>query len=579
MELIRNSKIIDKKFKEFFIPTILTAMSSSLIIMADSIFVGNMLGTNEFAAVNCCIPIQQIFLTVSELLGLGGSTAISVARGRRENQKANQIFTAVIVLFTMMCLILMLPQICATSFFCRMLTMDQTLYPIVYEYYSILIWSAPFAIFVPTMEYIIRAEGKPGMASFITVLANGINIVLDIVFMGPMKMGIRGAALASVAGFGAGFIVSLCTILLGNRTLQLCFKELWSRCLEIIKTGMPAAMGVGLIAIKIFCLNYIVTATAGNNGMVAFSICLETLTICSMFITASAQTMMPILGIYYGEKDWKAVRMVLKRTFRVMALCAGLLTLFLEAVPGAILFLYGVKEAEAVAVTVPALRIYAISLIGVSVSFLMIYYYMTIEKQQLANIISIINGLIIIPCAYVMSKILGITGVWISFPIAELITVLYILFAAKGKISNVYQISDEESSILDISLLGREAMGAKTSKQVMDFLEEHNVEGKLSNKIGVAIEEMVENIYRYSGEKKVHIDLRLVANKEDVVLSFCDDGLEFDPTTYQQEEKEEFSIDNIMMLKAVSKKIEYQRVIGLNKTTVFIFCLIKIFSF
>ena len=570
MELIRNSKIIDKKFKEFFIPTILTAMSSSLIIMADSIFVGNMLGTNEFAAVNCCIPIQQIFLTVSELLGLGGSTAISVARGRRENQKANQIFTAVIVLFTMMCLILMLPQICATSFFCRMLTMDQTLYPIVYEYYSILIWSAPFAIFVPTMEYIIRAEGKPGMASFITVLANGINIVLDIVFMGPMKMGIRGAALASVAGFGAGFIVSLCTILLGNRTLQLCFKELWSRCLEIIKTGMPAAMGVGLIAIKIFCLNYIVTATAGNNGMVAFSICLETLTICSMFITASAQTMMPILGIYYGEKDWKAVRMVLKRTFRVMALCAGLLTLFLEAVPGAILFLYGVKEAEAVAVTVPALRIYAISLIGVSVSFLMIYYYMTIEKQQLANIISIINGLIIIPCAYVMSKILGITGVWISFPIAELITVLYILFAAKGKISNVYQISDEESSILDISLLGREAMGAKTSKQVMDFLEEHNVEGKLSNKIGVAIEEMVENIYRYSGEKKVHIDLRLVANKEDVVLSFCDDGLEFDPTTYQQEEKEEFSIDNIMMLKAVSKKIEYQRVIGLNKTTVFI---------
>ena len=65
MELIRNSKIIDKKYKEFFIPTILTAMSSSLILMADSIFVGNML----------------VFLTVSELLGLGGSTAISVATG------------------------------------------------------------------------------------------------------------------------------------------------------------------------------------------------------------------------------------------------------------------------------------------------------------------------------------------------------------------------------------------------------------------------------------------------------------------------------------------------------------------
>lgn len=221
--------------------------------------------------------------------------------------------------------------------------------------------------------------------------------------------------------------------------------------------------------------------------------------------------------------------------------------------------------------TVPALRIYAIGLVGVSVSFLMIYYYMAIEKEKLANMISIINGLvIIIPCAYVLSKVMGITGVWISFPIAELMTLLYILFVAKGKMSNVYQISDEESAILDISLLGKEDMGAKTSKQVMDFLEEHGMENKLSNKIGIAIEEMVENIYRYSGEKKVHIDLRLVANQENVVLSFCDDGTEFDPTTYQPEEKEEYAIDNIMMLKAISQKMEYQRVIGLNKTTVFI---------
>ena len=569
MELIRNSKIIDKKFREFFIPTILTAMSSSLIVMADSILVGNMLGANEFAAVNCCIPIMQVYGMISELLGLGGSTAISVARGRRENEKANQIFTATLLLFTAFCLLLVVPQAFASPLFCRLLTQEKTLYPIVYEYYGVLIWTAPFAIFVQTMEYIIRAEGKPKMASFITVLANVINIVLDIVFMGPMKMGIKGAPLASLFGFGVGAIVSLCTLLFGNRTLQLCFKKLWNCCREIIKTGMPAALGVGLIAIKLLCLNTIVMTTAGNNGMVAFSVCLETLSLCSMFITASAQTMMPILGIYFGEKDWKGVRMVLKRTFRVMIICAGLLTLFLEAVPGAILFLYGVKEAEAVAVAVPALRIYAISLVGVSVSFLMMYYYMTVEKQNLANMISIINGLvIIIPCAYVLSKVMGILGVWISFPIAELITLLYILFVAKGKIRNVYQISDEEPAILDISLLGKEDKGAETSKQVMDFLEEHRMEKKLSNKIGIAIEEMVENIYRYSGEKKVHIDLRLVADTEDVVLSFCDDGPEFDPTTYQPEEKEEFVIDNIMMLKAVSKKIEYQRVIGLNKTIV-----------
>ena len=73
----------------------------------------------------------------------------------------------------------------------------------------------------------------------------------------------------------------------------------------------------------------------------------------------------------------------------------------------------------------------------------------------------------------------------------------------------------------------KSVIGAESSRRVMDFLEEHGMENKLSNRIGIAIE-----------------------------------------TTYQSEDKEELAIDNIMMLKAVSKKMEYQRVIGLNKTTV-----------
>lgn len=571
MELIRNSKMIDKKYREFFVPTVLTAMSGSLILMADSVIVGNMLGANELAAVNCCMPVQQLLGMVSELLGLGGSTGISVARGRREGKKADQIFTAVLLMFAVLGLAFLLPQIFATSFFCGLLTQDGTLYPLVYEYYRILMWAAPFTIFMQTMEYILRAEGRPKLASFITILANVINIVLDIVFIGPLHMGIGGAALASVIGFAAGAFLSLGVLLLGKRTLRLCFGKLWSCCREVVTTGMPAAMGVGLIAIKIFCLNYIVTAVAGSDGMVAFSVCLGTLSVCSMFITASAQTMMPILGIYYGEKDWKGVRMVLKRTFRVMVLCAVGLTLFIEAAPGVILTLYGVKEAGAVAMAVPAIRIYAISLTGVSISFLMMYYYMTIEKQRLANMISVINGLlVIVPCAYVMSKLLGITGVWISFSMGELATILYIGLVAGGKIRNVYQISEEEASILDISLLGREELGAEVSGQVMEFLRQQGTEQKLSNKIGIAIEEMTENIYRYCDRQKVHIDLRLVADAEGLVLSFCDDGPEFDSTTYQPGEKELYAIDNIMMLKAVSRKMEYQRVIGLNKTTIYL---------
>lgn len=570
MELIRNSKIIDKKYREFFLPTILTAMSTSLILIVDGIIVSNMLGTNEFAAVNCCLPVQQIFATIATLLGLGSSVAISIARGRRESQKADQLFTAVILMFVAVSLILLLPQACAPAVFSRILTKDEILYPFVYNYYSVFLWSAPFCIFLQTMEHVIRAEGKPRLASGITIMANIINLALDVVFMGPLKMGIKGAALASVIGFGVGSVVSLCSFLFGKKTLHFSCKNLWTYGYEIIKTGSPAAMGEGLVAVKIFCLNMIVTATAGNNGMIAFSVCLAALSLISMFISGAAQTMMPILGIYYGEKDFTGVRMVLKRAFRILMICAVVVLIVLETAPGILLTTYQVTTPEEVAVAIPALRIYATSLIGVSVSFIMIYYYMTIEKQRLANIISVVNGLlIIVPCAYVLSRVAGINGVWFAFPITELITIFIIWLMAKGRIGNFYQIKEEEPSILDISFSAEDEIGAKASEQVMDFLQKYGINGKTANKIGVAIEEMTENIYQYSGQKQVHIDLRLKADAESLMLSFCDDGPEFDPTIYQPEEKEEFAIDNIMMLKAVSKRIEYQRVIGLNKTTVF----------
>ena len=110
MELIRNSNIIDRKFKEFFIPSILTAMSTSMILIVDGLIVSNMLGTKEFAAVNCCLPFLQLLAMISDLLGLGGSVAISIARGRRENRKADQLFTTLLLLYLVSCGLLWLPR-------------------------------------------------------------------------------------------------------------------------------------------------------------------------------------------------------------------------------------------------------------------------------------------------------------------------------------------------------------------------------------------------------------------------------------------------------------------------------------
>lgn len=569
MEFIRNSKIINKKYWEFFIPTILMVMGGSLMVLVDGIIVSNILGIDEFAAINCTLPISQAFGMIAVLLGTGTSVVISIARGRRETEKVNKFFSAMLILLLVFAVMFMVPQLCATDFFCSLLTSNEVLYPLVYDYYSTLLWAAPVWLFMLSMEYILRVEGKPRLATGISISSHIINLTLDVVFMGLLHMGIKGAALATIVGFGFGGVAIFCSLAFGKRTLCLSFGKL-SGCIgEIVKTGIPAALGTGLIAVELLFLNNIVMNTAGNKGMIAFSVCMSALSLGSMFVGACAQTMMPILGIYYGENDFAGLRMILKRTFRILLVCTITLFLFLEVFPGAFLNMYGITAAKEVAMVVPALRIYAVSLLGMSISTVMQYYYMTIEKQQLANIITLINGLVgIVPCAYIMSKVAGITGVWWAFSISQLVSILFIFVVAKGNFSNIYQMK-EEPAILDISLLGKENQGAEASRQVMEFLGNYEMDKKKLNKIGVATEEMIENIYQYSQGKEVHIDLRLKAEKEGFMLSFCDDGLEFDPTTYQPEEKESYAIDSIMMLKAISKEMDYQRVIGLNKTNIF----------
>ncbi len=564
MEMVRSSRLIHNKFGEFFSPTILIAITNSLALIVDGIIVGNLLGPEALAAVNICMPVMQFFYTISALFGLGAGICISTAQGRWDTETANKIYTAFLFSISIVSIVLLAGQVFAFPAIVSALSGNGGTSMLVHTYYKVFLMGTPIIVIVPAFAHLIRADGSPKFASKVLIVSNITNLSLDLVFIMIFKMGIEGAALATIVGYTVGLFMIIYHIKSDKFKLKIQVKNVFKNTKNIISSGMPNALGSILVTFKLLFLNRIVTEVAGNNGMIIFSVCIASLSLVSMVIAGAAQTMMPILGIYYGGEDYVGVKILFKKSFRVLLSLTTIIILIVEIFPQLLFMIYGVTGEDVLTMGIPGLRIFAISLLGTAISFLCLYYYSAIGKKLIANAISIVQGiLVVVPSAFILSKIIGINGVWISFIIAEIVTLLMIAIICKGKPENLFPKEENDTSILDLSMQ-RESLSA-TVEQVFNFLKSKDISPKLVNKISLSIEEMAMFSYE-NNEKPINIDILLKLDDLGFILTFIDDGKPADIKLLSAEQKEKGTFDHIAMIMAIAQSVEYSYVIGLNKT-------------
>ena len=587
----RGGQLVNRKYKEYFLPTVLTAMAMSMSIIVDGMIVGNILGTDALAAVNLATPFIMIYNTIAVFFGMGGATAISIAKGQRQDKYANEVFSVSIVSMVLLGIILTLAQFPIRNQIVSLIVQDPVLEPLVRDYVFVIILGTPLFILVLGMSYIIRTDGKPKLASNLLIIANVVNLSLDLLYMGVFDMGIKGASLATVTGYFVGVFVMLFYVFSKERTLHIRFdfllKILDSLKLswQIILVGSPSAVASILMTLKILFLNIIVLSIAGNSGMVAFSVCLSCLSLVSMFIAGASQTMIPLVGSFYGERDFNGIVYAVKRAFSVLILACIIIFLLLESFPQTVLHFFGVTGVNDIAIGVSAIRVFAISMIGTSVTYFMMYYYMTVQKRKIATAITVVQGFaIVVPCAYVLGEIFGVMGIWISFSVAEIVTIAMIMLyymnekrKQPGKYHNLLLLKksqEEQRGILDITIDNNVSGVLVVSEKIQHFLYDSGIDRKLSNKVAIAIEEMSVNISKYAYKQGVknYIDIRLKLCGDEIIISIRDDGVFFDPTKYNEKEteREGYAIGGIKLIETIAKEMSYSRVLGMNNTNIVI---------
>ena len=568
----RNYKLLRSKFGEFFFPTLFTSMAGNICLFVDGLIVSFLIGASNLAPIQIVAPVITFVNLIYWMIGLGGSVLCSVSKAEFDDKKSNSYFSVSIISLISIGILITLIGLLFSGNIAQFLCMSQPeLAGDVSSYFVSLIIGMPFLCYMMSLSYFIRADGIPSLPFRAILIANIVNICFDIIYIKFFGMGLSGAALATSTGYFVGSVLISYYFFKKERTLEfikLKVHSFFNFLKKIVTSGFSSASTQLYLTLKLLVINFLIGLYVGKSGVVAFGICYNSLFILYIFLIGTAQTMSPIVSVYFKEEDYSGVNFIVKRSLKIVMVSSLALSVLLIVYPQALLLLYSVKNPADVPVVLNALRIFAISYVGTAITFLYTFYAQAIQKNQLSTIISLLEGFVLpISVAFILSSAIGGNGIWVSFAIAELLTILFIFGYSRyinkktdGEYTGFFiNKHNDDEKVFQYTISGDIGEAVNLSHDVQDYLKDD----RSAVMVSMAIEEMLVNIIN-TNESVDAIDVIVRNNEDNILISIKDTGIEFNPVV----ENEEIKFDNISVLNKIADKIDYSRVLGLNSTVI-----------
>ena len=238
MDLLKDNPI--KIFYRYLFPAVSAAIAISIYSFVDTIVIGQDVGPNGTAACAIVLPCFTIAHCVDLICGIGGSVLMSRARGEGNQEKGNAYFTASLIYVGIVTIIFWILGVLFQEQIYRLFGADDVLLPYAMEYGRWIFGAFPSFVLVSFLGAYIRTDGAPKFVMTVTMIGGIINIIGDIVFVFPMRMGMTGAALATVLGSLVQSVILISHILLGKTSLHLAKPFKWFKAIKNI-----SALGIG----------------------------------------------------------------------------------------------------------------------------------------------------------------------------------------------------------------------------------------------------------------------------------------------------------------------------------------------
>ena len=284
--------------------------------------------------------------------------------------------------------------------------------------------------------FIIRLDGSPRYAMWCNIVPAALNAILDWLFIFPLGMGVKGAAIATALSIAAGGLMAIVYLFsfadtlrfvrlkFSKTSLMLAFRNICYQC----KVGASTLLGELTLAVLIYIGNLVFMKYLGDAGVGAFGIACYYTPFFFMMGNAVAQSAQPIISYNYGIARWSEVHET-RRLLLITSLSIGVVVaLLFVLIPDWLVALFVDVQSEAGMIAVNGFPYYAVGVIFFILNVAIIGYYQSIEQIKRATLLVFLRGFaLLIPCFILLPKLLGVEGIWLAMPMAEILTIILLV--------------------------------------------------------------------------------------------------------------------------------------------------------
>ena len=574
--------------KRLFFSLVTNQVAISCCIMislvANGIFVGKFLGSQDMAAYGLISPLYLLLSTIATTFSVGASTYCGMLLGKGFIQKAKEVFTTNAVTVIFFALLLMTLVIFGVDTLCEIMGAsgeNSNLKPSLVSYvYGFAPAFLPMSASMSLMSF-LYIEGDKKRILIAMVASTIVNIIGDILNVYVFYGGLFGIAAAT----SLSYYISCIILALHYRKESILFFT-WKNfsfkpLTEIVTLGFSNAVSRLSVFGRIFAINHLLAASFPQIALIAFSVrnSLDNLYLSIVF--GIMATILTMGAVYSGEEDKTSLHILYKLSLKygliVTIFISAAVFLFAEQ----IISVYLPKSPEAFDETVTALRLYIVSVPLYLIGGVYISFSRVLRKKFFSTVICVLDSfLFVVFFAYVLGYSIGLNGVWLSFLLGSIATLIFIFCAICKHCGHFPKTLDDLLMLpkdFDVSPKERLRVTVTNIEEVMqasaniqEFLLSQGVSEKNSYIMALSVEELAGNIIRWSfkSEQKNTISIYLVFKNDEWILRLRDDCEPFNPQKWLemsiQNKDDPFKNMGIRLVMSMAKNIRYLNVLRIN---------------
>lgn len=427
MEFIESST--KRLYRKYLTASLSGAVVTSIYSFIDTIAVGQSVGPSGAAAMSVITPLYSITVFLAILCGIGGSVLMTNAKAEGTEEKGNAYFTAAFLLLSGVTVAAWLLFACFHEPLFLFFGADKALLPTVMQYARWVIGFYPMFILITFLGAVIRNDGNPRLVMFSMIVGGCLNAFFDWFFCFPLKMGMDGAAIATVIG--------TCT-----QVFIMCFHFFTKKChlrfVKPFKTGrafrkiISIGFGTGVLdlgaVILVILTNNQIMRYGDADALAVYGVVATISSLFQSLFAGAGQAIQPLVSANYGAGKMDRVKRFWKMALSTVVIMGIAFTVIGEIFPKQITAVFINATPEVLRAAPDIIRPYFLLFLFLGSTVLSTYYLQAMKFGKMSLILSALRGFAVSGLLMLLLPlVLDIQGVWLAMPVSELLTAVLAL--------------------------------------------------------------------------------------------------------------------------------------------------------